>query len=257
MHTLAMRFQVLPTLLLAFAVTPCAFAAHPLLTEDTATQGLGRFQLEVQGESWRDRAAGERSRGLQSAAILSIGLQDALDLQIGAAALRERRDTASGSTLRKGALDATLDLKWRFFEREALSLGLRPGLTLPTGRKTPGLGNARMGFGALLILSYQPGPLAFHSHLGYKRNRNVHGDRKALGHVSAAASYELAKDLRLVADLSRDSNREPGARTPLRYAIAGAIWSATPDVDLDIGLKRGISGPAADNAVLLGATLRW
>ncbi len=243
--------------LLACAAPATAHAAHPLPTEDTGTQGRGRFQLELQGESGRDHAAGEHARSLQSAVVLSYGLQDALDIQIGSAFLRERSDAAAGPNLREGALDATLDLKWRFFEREALSLGLRPGLTLPTGRSAPGLGNGRIGVVALLILSYQPGPLAFHSHVGYKRNRNVHADRKMLGHVSGAVSYEVTKGLRLVADLSYDTNPAPDTRTSLRYTILGAIWSVTPDLDLDFGLKRGTSAPATDNAILMGATLRW
>jgi len=254
---MAIRFHFLAVLLLAVAAPSTASAAHPLLTEDTGTQGSGRYQLELQGESGRDRAGGERVRSLQTAAVLSYGLRDRLDIQIGSAVLREHSDAAAGSGLLEGALDASLDLKWRFFERETVSLGLRPGLTLPSGRSAPGLGNGRIGFGTLLVLSYQPGAFAFHTHVGYKRNRNVHGDRKALRHVSAALSYELAQGLRLVADVSRASNPEPGAATPLRYVIAGAIWSVTSDLDLDFGLKRGKSPAATDNAMLVGATLRW
>jgi len=47
------------------------------------------------------------------------------------------------------------------------------------------------------------------------------------------------------------------ARAAHPYAILGAIWSVTRDLDLDFGLKRGTSAAATDNAVLMGATLRW
>jgi len=42
-----------------FACAAEAFAAHPLLTEDTGTQGAGRFELEL-GNTW-PRDGGERA----------------------------------------------------------------------------------------------------------------------------------------------------------------------------------------------------
>lgn len=153
--------------------------------------------------------------------------------------------------------DATLDLKWRFLERSAFNLGLKPGITLPTGDVRKGLGAGRSGWGALLIVSYEPGPLAFHAHAGYKRNRNTVGERESLSHISGALTYKVAGNLMLVADAARDTNADFAGGSAARYLVLGAIWSVTRDFDLDVGLKTGHGGATLDEALLFGATVRW
>ena len=55
-----------------------AFGAHPLITEDTGTQGKGGWQLEINGERNKDDGV----RGAQAAATLSYGFIDSADLQL-------------------------------------------------------------------------------------------------------------------------------------------------------------------------------
>ncbi|MCZ7654225.1 MAG: transporter [Rhodocyclaceae bacterium] len=153
-------------------------------------------------------------------------------------------------------LDASVDLKWRFLEREALSLGFKPGITLPTGDKGRGFGTGRLTWG-LGILSYEPGPLSFHSHIGYRRNNNDVGQRTSLRHVSAAVTYKASEQLKLVADLSADTNPDRAERGSVRYRILGLIYSPLPWLDLDVGLKHGHGRAAADRAFLIGAAMRW
>jgi len=57
--------------LAAFLAASSAHAAHPLNTEDTGTQGKGRWQLEGNGETNRDAGV----RGAQAAAVLSTALE--------------------------------------------------------------------------------------------------------------------------------------------------------------------------------------
>jgi hypothetical protein len=238
--------SVLFALAILVASVPVARAAHPLITEDTGTQGSRHWQLEVFGEEGRERASGARLE--QYYAVFSYGIAEHADLQLGLPRLRE---AASGWG------DAALDLKWRFFEKDALSLGLRPGVTLPTGDEQSGLGAGHLGWGTLFILSYEPGPLALHSHLGYKRNRNSLGERESLTHFSVALAYKVAGSLKLVADLVRNSNPDPAASGAERYLVLGAIWSMTKDFDLDVGVKSGHGSAALDEAFLLGGTWRW
>lgn len=219
-------------------------AAHPLITEDTGTQGKGRWQLEVFGEDGRERASGARLE--EYGAVLSRGIAENADLQFGLPWVQR-----PGS----GPGDASLDLKWRFFEKDALSLGLKPGLTLPTGDEGEGRGTGRVTWGALFILSYEPGPLALHAHAGYRRNRNELGERESLRQIATAATYRLG-DVRLVGELARETNPVPGGGTA-RYTTLGAIWSVTRDFDLDAGWRTGQGGAAVDDLFLLGATWRW
>lgn len=115
-----------------------AYAAHPLVTEDTGTQGKGGWQLEVNAEVSRDSTDGVGTRGFRPAATLSYGVADAVDVQVGRP--YQRLITDDGSTWQEsnGGLDTALDLKWRFFENARFSLGLKPGVTFATGRYEAG-----------------------------------------------------------------------------------------------------------------------
>jgi hypothetical protein len=221
-----------------------AQAAHPLITEDTITRGLGRYQLEVFGEEGKERVT-RRDRQVYTG-MLSYGIAETTDLQVGLPLYRSGPD---------GVGDASLDLKWRFFQRNALSLALMPGITLPTGDERDGRGTGKTTWGTLVILSYAPGAIAVHAHAGYRRNENKLGERETLRQLAAAATYRIG-DVRFVGELTRETNRVPGGRT-VRYSTLGAIWSMTPDVDLDIGWRQGSGGAPIDEALLLGAAVRW
>jgi len=244
-------------LAVAAAAAGPAHAAHPLLTEDTGTQGEGRFQLELTADRTRDQPPGQTAREVLAGAVLSYGIGDTVDLQFGLPWLRLHTHDVAGHHADRGLLDASLDLKWRFYERGPLSLGFKPGITAPSGNAGRGFGAGRAGVGALLILSWEPGPLALHSHAGYRRNDNTVGQRTSLGHLSAAVTWEASEKLKLVADASVDTNPDRGSRASVRYAIVGLVYSVTPDFDLDFGIKHGLGAPATDHAILVGAALRW
>ncbi len=226
-----------------------AQAAHPLLTEDTGTQGKGGRQVEVNAEWTRDDLGGVRVNGFQPAATLSYGFAESADVQYTVPYLRQRPGD-------KGVLDAALDVKWRFFENGPLSLALKPGLTLPTGNDASSLGSGRVTWGSLLILSYDVEHWAFHSHAGYRRNRNTQGLRESLRHLSAAVWFKTSAALRLVADLSIDTDPDPASDRTIRQTVFGLIYSLSKDLDLDAGVRRGTE-PAVDRALLCGLTYRW
>jgi len=235
-----------------------ALAAHPLLTEDTGTQGTGNSQLELTYDGFRDRLAGVKVRGAQSAALYSYGVIETADLQVGLPYLRLDEDEPGGQRRRtSGINDLSIDVKWRFYEQGAFSLALKPGITLPTGDADKFLGAGRVTWGALLVGSYEPGALAFHSHVGYRNFDNTIGAKVSLWHISAAATWQAVERLKLVMDVSRDSNPVPGYYKPLVYVIGGAIWSPLKNLDLDIGYRYGASKPALDQGLLAGVTLRW
>lgn len=70
-----------------------AFAAHPLVTDDTGTQGKGRFQLEVNSEftyekegeynADEDKWETKKETGGEVATILSYGITDNIDIVLG------------------------------------------------------------------------------------------------------------------------------------------------------------------------------
>lgn len=216
-----------------------AHAAHPLITEDTGTQGQGGWQLELNVERQRNAGASATQWG----STIAYGFVDNADLQVGLPYL-------AGEGNGKG--DVAIDVKWRFFQRDVLSLGLKPGVTLPTGDEERGLGTGRTTVGSLLILSYEPESWSFHTHAGYRHNRNSLGEPESLRHLSGSIWLKPSAQLKLVADLSTDS----GGGETLRQYVLGFIYSVTKDFDIDAGLRR-TRAPATDRALLAGITLRW
>jgi hypothetical protein len=235
-----------------------ARAAHPLITEDTGTQGTGRYELELAAELARQSEEGVTLRGVEPGATLSYGVLPNADLQLSQDYLRIVTDDGTTRDVTDGPLDTWLALKWRFYERGALSLGFKPGITLPTGDDARSLGAGEVTWRALFIGSYQPaGPFAFHAHLGYWRYRNTLGWRESLGHVSGALVYTAFEKLKLAVDLSADTNPLPSAYGTLRYAVLGLMYSPREGLDLDAGVKFRMNGILVDRSLLLGATLRW
>ncbi|MGH8722776.1 MAG: transporter [Burkholderiales bacterium] len=230
--------------LLCLSAAIDAQAAHPLITEDTGTQGTGRYQLEVFAEEFEPRATRrdiEVWRG-----VLGYGIAETTDVQVGVPLYRDGPD---------GVGDASLDLKWRFFERNAWSVALMPGITVPTGDERDGRGTGKATWGSLIILSYQPGAIGVHAHAGFRRNENKLGQRESLRQLAAAATYRIG-NVRFVGELTRETNPEPSGGT-VRYTTLGAIWHMARDLDLDIGWRNGNGNAPIDEALLLGATVRW
>lgn len=239
-------------------VAASARAFHPLITEDTGTVGAGTYQLELTAELARQSEDGRTVHGAQPAAVLSYGLLPNADLLLGQPWLRIVSEDDAGRQVITGPLDTSLDFKWRFYERGALSLGVKPGITLPTGDDARGLGAGEVTWGALLIGTYHSdGPFAFYSHLGYRRFRNTLGWRESLFHISGAVAYSPSEKLRLVADFSADTNPLPSAYGTLRYTVLGLTYSPREDLDLDAGVKFRMNGIVFDHSLLLGVTLRW
>ena len=231
----------------SLAAASGARAAHPLITEDTGTQGAGGWQLEVFGEQGKARGTGSRLE--RQDAVLSYGVAQNADLQVDLPWIRH----AGG----RGTGDVALDLKWRFLDRGPLSLGLKPGVTLAAGDEAKGLGAGRAGYGSLLILSYDQESWAVHAHAGYKRHRNSLGERESLKHLSAAVAVKAAPGAKVIIDVARVTSPDPAVSQAERYIVFGAIWSVTKDFDFDLGLKVGSGGAALDEALLLGMAVRW
>ncbi|HMT56904.1 MAG TPA: hypothetical protein PKC71_02720 [Ottowia sp.] len=76
---------------------PRAQAAHPLLTDDTGTQGAGRWQLELNADHTRDLTAPPRGRTTQANATITHGVSDELDLALSLPAQRLRPAGAPGA----------------------------------------------------------------------------------------------------------------------------------------------------------------
>ena len=242
---------------------PClVFAAHPLITDDSGTQGKGKFQIEVNGQydSDKETVAGVsvKSTGGQAGATLSYGLIENADLVL-SLPYQWGKVKEDGVTVydEKGISDTTFEVKWRFFEKDGLSLALKPGVSFPTGDDGKGLGIGKTGYHLFLVGSKEAAPWAFHLNIGYIGNENKVDEERNIWHASLATTYEAVKNLKLVGNIGVEKNPDKAAAGDPAFIIAGAIYSLAENLDIDFGVKAGLNKAETDYSMLAGLACRF
>ncbi len=250
-------FKRIGAMTVVFLWSGTVFAAHPLITDDTGTQGKGKFQLEVNGEYAHEDENGVTEDATEIATMLSFGIVDNVDVVLGIPYQYIRAKDPGTATREKGVSDTSLELKWRFYEKDGLSFALKPGITLPTGDDAKGLGAGRATYGLFFITTKEIEPWAFHLNLGYGRNENKVDEREDIWHASLASEREIVKDLKAVANLGIERNPDRTSSTHPAFILGGLIYSLSEGLDVDFGVKGGLNKPETDYSILAGATLKF
>jgi hypothetical protein len=261
------NLAVAAALLGALAAPAAAGAAHPLVSDDAGTLGAAVLQLELTGAGGleRSRQAGVRLQEDASllAAAFSWGLHDDLDLVVGLPLAWSRRSAGGPETSPvSGVGDVLLEAKWRFLEAGGFSLALKPGLSLPTGDATFGLGTGRPCIGAALLATQLIGPVSLHlnaafAHDEFARAEDRQGARADHWHASAAIVAEVTPVLQLVANLGAATSTDRNDPTPPAFALGGLIYAVTGSLDLDCGVKVGLTDPEPGLVLLAGLAARY
>jgi len=254
-----MRKKGLPALMAVMVLAGAggAFAAHPLITDDTGTQGKGRFQIELNAEFEHEDEDGleEETKGL--ATIMSYGVLENVDLVFGIPYQSIRTKGEGATATETGLSDVSFEVKWRFYEKEGLSFALKPGLSLPTGDDEKGLGAGKTAYSAFFIATKEVEPWALHLNLGYIRNGNKADEEEDLWHASLAAQAEVLKNLNLVGNIGIEENADREADEHPAFILGGVIYSISENLDIDFGIKAGLNDPEADYSVLAGLAWRF
>ncbi len=257
----------------AFLLPPSAlvFAGHPFITDDADTQGKGNWQLELQVEQARHDATAAgvrlRSREMLFNPVLTYGISEDAEIALGGNYLHSRNSESGAPTQREsGISDTSLEFKWKFHDKDGLSMALKPAVVLPTGDERQGLGTGRASGGLTFIAVYEAEPWTWLANVEYFRARyrlpaDARENRSDLWRLSTGAAYEAREGVNLVGEIGVRTNEArgdpflPGNRAA--FAMLGLISSPTKKLDLDIGVRKGLNRAEADTVVLLGATLRW
>lgn len=235
-----------------------AFAAHPLITDDAGTLGRSVFQMELNSEYGHDDENGVEDEVTEVATTLSYGATEQIDIVLGVPYQWLRGEENGETYLREdGVADLSLEVKWQLFARDAFSIALKPGVFLPTGDDDKGFGSGELGGSLFLISTYGAGPFALHANLGYFRNNNEAGDETDLWHASLAAQYALNDSVTVVANTGFERNPTPEADDHPAFLLAGLIVALSKNVDVDFGVKAGLTDPETDIAALAGISWRW
>jgi len=251
-----------------FSLFTVSFAAHPLITDDTGTQGKGKIQLEINGETSFDKEIKSdddtgkhitvKETGGEVAAALSYGVTDTTDIVFGLPyQWRKVKEDDTETADEDGISDISFEVKWRLFEKDGLSFAFKPGITLPTGDDEKGLGAGRMTYSIFFITTKEIEPFAFHANIGYIRNENKGDERKDIWHASLASEMDVVKDLKLVANIGMEKNPDKGSSTNPAFILGGLIYSVTENIDMDFGVKFGLNKPETDRTLLAGMALRF
>ena len=238
------------------------YAAAPLITDDTGTQGKGKYQIEL------DYSAGVSTTdsGQELATTLAFGIADNVDVIVGlpydwSPFTEEGRPIA----IQQGISDTSVEIKWRFLDNSkenGMSLALKSGVTLPTGNAKRGLGTGEISEGVMLIATKEWQHGAFHCNIGYTNTPySLEEDsevlRSSLWHASIATEINMMKNLRSVADIGIDTDTVKASNTHPVYIIGGLIYSVNKHLDLDIGFKGGLNNTAPQATFLAGMTTKF
>jgi hypothetical protein len=227
----------------------CAHAGHPMLSEDTGTQGSRNFELEL-GQDW------SRLDGLHVFLFqpqLSIGASPTFDLIVQPSWLRE-----SGSVGEpvQGLGDTNVDFKWRFFGAAPLSLGVRAGLELPTAQHGLGLRPGHIDSHAILVGTIDTAPWTVDMNAGYSHDDSFPTARSDLFHFSVALLYSLSARTVLVFDTAADTNPDETQPSWMGVVLFGAIYTVRPGLDVDAGFRAPLNPGAPAQQWLVGITYR-
>ncbi|MBN2080261.1 MAG: transporter [Spirochaetes bacterium] len=218
----------------------------------------------------RDYALETRERSLAHIAVISLAYGVIDDLDIQACIPYQRTKTKSRvvnlfglrhplSAVDAGLTDLSVAITWNFWSNDRLGFALKPGISIPTGDESKGLGSGMVGGFVCFVTSIELAPLTIHMNLGYRRSRfatekwNEHAD---IYRGSIALECQVVEGLRLVLDTGLERNPSPFSRIHPAFILGGVIYSPWEKCDLDLGFKYGITGPEADYAILAGLTFR-
>jgi len=213
-------------------LAPAAYAAHPLVTDDTGTQDTGNSQLELNADRIRQRTA----MSTTSNATYTYGVAPTLDIFF---------NTPMTLSSPSGVGDVSLGVKWRFVEQEAASLAFKPELFFPSGDENKGLGTGNPSLAMTLIGNWETAPWTLQGNVAvtfnnYRLQATREATRNRLWRVSAAARYALTEQWQLLADVGASRDSDITSNGYPAFFLTGVIYSPIKTLDLDAGLRFGL-----------------
>ena len=116
------------------------------------------------------RAITIKGTGGEVAAMLSYGINDNLDVVFGLPYQWSKvKEDGKITSDEDGISDISIEAKWRLYEKDGISLALKPGITFPTGDNEKGLGTGKITYSIFFITTKEIEPWAFHLNIGYNK----------------------------------------------------------------------------------------
>jgi len=259
------RFAAQVALLTFAGFSGAASAFHPLITDDTGTQGSGGNQLEFLFNEDRVKAAGNIERLHTLPIIYTRGLTETFDVFAGLSYARIRSSTSVGDA--SGGGNPSFGAKWRIYQNEKnkASFALKPEVLFPVSaeREAAGLGKGKSSGNLTLILTQEVPFGAIHVNAGVARNRyrdTSSNPATTTTRASIAPVWDIADQWKLAVDLGMESAHAGGAKVRSNLVQLGAIYSPSKDLDLALGILRSSDNDdpgATTHSATAGITWRF
>jgi hypothetical protein len=242
----------------------------PLITDDTGTVEPGKAEVELNGSYSHDKETDSgittRTDVFDGEMKINTGITKDLGVSLAVPYLFSERvqETGQPTSTNDGFGDMTLELKYRFFEHEGLSLAVKPTVLLPTGRYSAGLSDGRWGFGGVLIATreFAEGGYLLHANVGYEHHSfrsdlQRQENRSDLWFGSLAGEAQVMKGLTLVTDFGLATTQDRSTSELCSYGLVGARYEVSAFLDVNAGVKVGFTKPEDDLALLYGAVFKF
>jgi len=242
-----------------------AFAGRPLITDDTGTQGKGKYLLEFSGEYSIDNDEATDVKRKTFTTELDFGVTDNIDLILTAAYQGMRIDNSGNTDSSESVNDTLIELKYRFYEnKNGLSFAIKPGIYFPTGDYTKGYGGGDVRYGTgevryrlYFISTKEFRRTAFHLNLGYMRNEARFEARKDLLHASIAGEWKITEKLKIAGNIGVDTCPDTDSNIDPVFALGGFVYSFTDKIGADFGIKHGLNAPGYDFTYSAGFSIKF
>ncbi len=259
------------TAALAFALLTAgsALAGPPLATDDAGTVDVGKVEIELNGSYTHDKEKVDgittKNSSSDGEVKITTGLYKDLGISLAIPYTFNAREDVDGEISNTdGFGDMTLELKYAFAELGGVNFAIKPSVILPTGKYSNGMSEGRWQFGGTLIATkeFEDGKYALHANLGYEHHSYRTDEarettRSDFWSGSIAGEAEVMKGLFVVADFGLATAADKATNDLAAYALTGARYEINDYLDVNAGIKVGLTKPEDDLSVLYGLVLKF
>jgi hypothetical protein len=246
-----------------------ALAGPPLATDDVGTVDPGKVEIELNGSYGYDKQTSggstTKTNTVNGEVKIITGLYKDLGISLAIPYLLNGRSNVDGNiSTFDGLGDMTIEIKYRFAELAGINIAIKPQLVIPTGSYNKGLSEGHWHAGGIVIATkeFADGKYAMHANFGYEHHsyRTMSVRSTTCGDLwsgSIAGEAEVAKGLFAVADFGLATNPDKTSNELPVYALTGLRYEINDHLDIDAGIKFGLTKPATDVTALYGLVLKF
>lgn len=262
------RIAVVLSQLLLMITT--AYAGPPLITDDAGTVDMGKMEIELNSSYIHDKESNNgvsvRRDVFDGEIKLTTGLYKNLGVSLTVPYTFNDRTKEDGNLTGKadGFCDMTVELKYAFAELTGIAFAIKPSVILSTGNYSAGLSEGRWQFGGTLIATRESeeGTYALHANLGYDHHDYRTEQARISNHSnlwfsSLAGEAKVTNRLTAVAELGLSTTQDSSTNELTSFAQVGGRYELNKHIDVNAGLKLGLTKPEDDLTVHYGIVLKF